>query len=137
DAHALSKAVQAYNPSTDSWSVVAMMNTARDGVAAAAGLDGKIYVFGGSHFGFAPFATVEAFNPMTRLVSTVASMSTPRDAAAGATGSDGRIYAAGGSPDGSTSSILNTVEAYTPRSNIWAPVPNMSTRRLGAAAAAS
>ena len=39
--------VDAYNPITNTWSVLASLPTARAALAASVGQDGKIYAFGG------------------------------------------------------------------------------------------
>src|SRR5947209_4464305 len=75
-----------------SWSTLAPMPTARFGLAAATGPDGRTYAIGGYNNAF--FNTVEAFNGSTW--TSVAPMLTARTSLAVATGSDGRIYAIGG-----------------------------------------
>jgi hypothetical protein len=53
-----------YTPSTNSWATVASLTTARYGLAAAMGGDGRIYAIGGdgTHAG-SRTATVEAYTP--------------------------------------------------------------------------
>jgi hypothetical protein len=45
--------VESYSPGTMTWTTVVSMPTARGGDAAALGLDGRIYAFGGFTSGFA------------------------------------------------------------------------------------
>jgi hypothetical protein len=52
--------VEAYNPSTDTWTPVANMPTVRGQLAATSGRDGRIYVIGGGNGGF--LNTVEALS---------------------------------------------------------------------------
>jgi N-acetylneuraminic acid mutarotase len=133
--------VEAYTPATNSWATVASMPTARYGLAAATGLDGRIYAIGGDTAspgtspGSGPLTTVEAYTPGTNSWATVAPMPTARLQLAAATGPDGRIYAIGGVNGGNGSPSLNTVEVYTPSTNSWATVASMPTARAGLAAA--
>lgn len=130
----LTKNVEAYTSSTNSWSSVATMPTAREYLAAATGLDGRIYALGGdSGSMFSPLNTVEVYTPSTNSWATLPPMPTRRTRLAAATGADGRIYAIGGF---NGNNAVATVEAYDPRSNSWtgaAPLPT-STAFLAAAA---
>ena len=97
---------------TNSWSIVAPMPTARAYLAASLGLDGRIYAIGGYDGVSNTVNTVEAYNSKTNSWSTVAPMPTARYGLAASLGRDGRIYAIGGAD--SNDNLLNTVEAYTP-----------------------
>ncbi|CAN5851074.1 hypothetical protein BH11MYX4_BH11MYX4_26720 [soil metagenome] len=101
--------VEAYTPSTNTWAPAASLPTARTGLAAATGMDGRIYAIGG--YGPTALATVEAYTTSTNTWTTVASMPAARGAIAAAVGADGRIYVAGGASGTDTSS---SVYAYTP-----------------------
>jgi N-acetylneuraminic acid mutarotase len=129
--HDVFNTVEAYTPATNSWSSVAPMPTARFGLAATAGGDGRIYALGGTGNGV--LNTVEAYSPGTNRWATVAPMATARTDFAAATGPDGRIYAIGG--NGKAGGGLSTVEAYTPSTNRWATVASMPTVRANLAAA--
>src|SRR5438876_7424957 len=111
------------------------MPTPRVNLAAATGLDGTIYVLGGSGDDGVPLTTVEAYSPSTNTWRPVAPMSTPRTNLAAVTGLDGTIYALGGA--NFTSGQLDTAEAYDPKADIWTPIASMSTRRGYPAAAVS
>jgi hypothetical protein len=88
------------------------MPTARGALAAAAGPDGQLYVFGGfTDIRGGILSTVEAYNPATNSWTTRASMPTARGALAAAAGPDGQLYVFGG---GNDSGVLSTVEAYLP-----------------------
>jgi len=92
----------------NSWATVAPLPTARSALAAAWGLDGRIYAISGANFsGVLP--TVEAYDVWTNTWATVAPLPTAHSALAAALGPDGRIYAIGGF---NASGILTTVEAY-------------------------
>jgi hypothetical protein len=102
---------------------------ARHALAAAAGVDGKIYVIGGVA-GTGPSALVDAFDPTTKTVTAAAEMSTAREAFAAVAGPDGRIYAIGGRKAG-TGLGGETVEAFSPTTNTWTTVANLAEGRLG------
>jgi hypothetical protein len=122
--------VEAYRPIPDTWAPVSPMPTARSGLAAVTGPDGRIYAIGG--FNNLPLATVEAYDPATGTWTTKAPMPTARNLLAAAVGPDGRIYAIGGfDRDGFE---LSTVEAYDPGTNSWVTVPPLPTGRGGLAA---
>jgi hypothetical protein len=53
--------LEAYDPSTDTWTTRAAMLTARSSIGASA-VGGLLYVIGG-YDGNAPLATVEAYHP--------------------------------------------------------------------------
>ncbi|HVH41517.1 MAG TPA: kelch repeat-containing protein, partial [Labilithrix sp.] len=54
--------VVAYTPNTNTWSKVPSMPTARWGLAAAVGADGRIFAIGGNDFN-SELSTVEAYTP--------------------------------------------------------------------------
>jgi Kelch motif protein len=85
------------------------MPTARYGLAAVTGTDGRISTVGGST-NTANLRTAEAYDPTTNTWTTVASMIAIRSDVAAASGSDGRIYAIGGF----RTVYLNSAEAYRP-----------------------
>jgi N-acetylneuraminic acid mutarotase len=66
--------------------------------------------------------------------ATLAAMPTARYLLAAVTGPNGKIYAIGGL--NSSSSSLNTADAYDPTTNTWTAVAPMPTARYGLAAAA-
>ena len=131
DSEAYTATVEAYTPSTNTWTAVAPMPTARAGAAAARGHDGRISVIGGccdpanNH----AFSTVEAYTPSTNTWSTVAPLPSPRVFLGAVAARNGRIYAIGGRLDdtGTTNCCAVTnVEAYRPAANKWesvAPLP--------------
>jgi hypothetical protein len=123
--------VDAYDPTTNTWTTLASMPTARYELAAVTGPDGRIYAIGGFN-GSSFVNTVEAYDPSTNTWTTVASMPTARFGVAAATGPDGTIYAVGGA---NNSGILSTVEAYDLSTNTWTSAPSMPTARYGLAAA--
>jgi N-acetylneuraminic acid mutarotase len=116
------------------------MATARAGLAAAVGLDGKIYALGGFDCNGVPVASVEVYDPSLDQWSSVAPMPTPRALLAAATVGD-TIYAIGGINIYTEriggpiiTDILSTVEVYDPSTDTWTTFPPMATARAGLAA---
>ncbi len=130
--------VQAYDPATNTWTTKSPMPTARQGLAAALGPDGLIYVFGGAtNNGGQVLDTVEAYNPATDTWTTKTSMPIARDNFAAAPGPDGRIYIIGGfSPAALPGQPEPTeIDAYDPATDTWTTVASMPTPRTYPAAA--
>ena len=110
------------------------MPTPRHGLAAAV-LDGKIYVVGGSN-GSAPSGALEVYDPAQNSWRRRASMPTARVFLAAAA-LDGKLYAMGGSPDCCGNGRTDTVEVYDPGSDSWSnapPLPLALQTSAGAAA---
>jgi N-acetylneuraminic acid mutarotase len=117
--------VEAYNPRTNSWSTVTSLFQTLTGLAAATGSDGRIYAFGGmTSTGLS--SLVEAYTP-GKSWNQAALLPTPRSGLAAIATSDGgsMIYAVGGA--GANGTALNTVEAYTVKSNSWATITGLIT----------
>lgn len=127
--------MEAYTPATDSWAPVPDLPTARTGLGAATGADGRIFTFGGvtetgggiqpGQNGCAGCEVVEAYDPRANTwgcsagdssagcaSTTLARLPTPRSGLAVVRdAASGRIYLfAGGSVQ---------MEAYDPRANTW------------------
>jgi N-acetylneuraminic acid mutarotase len=123
--------VEEYNPSTNTWTTLANMPTARSSLAAAAGA--HVYAVGG-YDGGTNLATLEQYNPPTDTWATLPNMLTARGyLAAAAFG--GNVYAVGGINN--SKAALSTLERYNVASNTWATLPNMPTARFALAAAAA
>jgi N-acetylneuraminic acid mutarotase len=122
--------VERYDPQLDRWASLPDMPTLRQEPAAATGMDGRIYVMGGTNTSFQPVAVLEIFDPATNTWTTGSPMSTPRTGFAAVGGVDGLIYVFGGySGDG----YLGTAEAYDPGSDTWTPIASMNETRYGLA----
>jgi hypothetical protein len=126
--------VERYSAATDSWTTLAPMHLARDWLAAATGLDGRVYAIGG----FSPECdcvtnTAEVYSPATGSWHFIAPLPVPRLMAAATTGPDGRIYLLGGGP------ALNvgrrSAFVYTPSTNTWSSAATMHDPRAAFAAA--
>ncbi len=128
--------VEAYNPSTDSWSTLAPMPTPRRYAAAAAwGGTNKIYVLGGETAA-GQINTVEVYDIATNSWSTLAPMPTSRGRLAAVAWTSGggfvTIYAMGGTD--AAFAPLATVEAYDVTNNVWSTSASMPLPRARFAA---
>lgn len=158
DGTGVAGTAEAYSPATNRWVTLPSMPTARQSLAGAAapcpkgvaGLSGTcVYAFGGSD-GAQPapnqLNTVEAYSPATNTWVALPSMHSTRDGLAGATapcpkrvaGLSGTcVYAVGGANRSAGTTHLNTVEAYSPATNLWVTLPSMPTARTLLAGAAA
>jgi len=120
---------------------VTRLPAAREWPAAATGLDGRIYVFGGSDKNIPTiYDTTFIYNPATNSWASGAPMPTAREAAKAITLPDGRIAVMGGdtftNKDGymwcfntPNCTIYNTVEIYDPTTDSWTTAAPMLTPR--------
>ena len=113
-----------YDPSDREWRELAKPGDFRGG-AAAAFLDGKLYVMGGvTDAGVS--ASGEVYDPVKDSWNDLPDMSLARqDLAAFAL--DGKVYAVGGRDSGTD--VTNKVEAYDPQTGKWQPVASLPTKR--------
>ena len=103
--------VEAYNPVTDTWTPKASMPGGARSRLAVGVVNGILYAVGGSGSG-GILTTVEAYDPVNNTWTTKAPMPTAREnPAAGVV--NGILYAMGGIIP-ATTTLLATVEAYTP-----------------------
>lgn len=128
--------VEAYTPGTNSWSTITSMSTFRAALAAAIGVNGRIYALAGFGPNLVVTNTGEAYSLATNEWNLVASVPTARAVLAAAAGPDGLIYTMGGCAGFPCSIQLALVEAYNPRSDMWKSVTSMPTARAALAAAA-
>ena len=133
------KTVQAYSPATNTWATLRPMQTARVGHGGAAapcpgalGLRGTcVYAFGGGNEDSTYLSSAEVYSPVTNTWMYLPDMPSPRwDGPGGASApcpdgmTDGCVYALGGLGTGPT---LDTVDAYSPFTNVWVSLPSMPT----------
>jgi N-acetylneuraminic acid mutarotase len=113
--------VEAHDPNTDTWRLVAPMPTGRGDLAAAAA-DGRIYAIGGLS-GASVLAVVEAYEPTANNWAMVAPLPTPRGWVGAAAVSD-RIYVVGGGDHfGGEDHRLDVYDVAADRWHTAAPMP--------------
>jgi uncharacterized repeat protein (TIGR01451 family) len=119
----------AYDPGTDTWTEKAPMPYGGRAYAAAAELNGKIYVAGGWH----NLRTVEVYDPATDSWSTAVSMNVGRQSPGMTAAPDGHLYVSGGG-DGWTG--LASAERYSPDTHTWEVISSLNdSNRAGSASA--
>ncbi len=94
----VTNSVEAYHPTTNTWTQVADLPTDRMDLAATTGADGIIYAMGGDNYSPA-VNNVYAYNPGTDTWTEIAGLPSARNYLAATTGIDGTIYAIGGDVD--------------------------------------
>jgi N-acetylneuraminic acid mutarotase len=122
--------VEAYDPSTNTWTAVAPMPTPRSHLGVAV-IDGIVYAVGGQS-GTNHLATVEAYDPAANQWTTRAPMPYELGALA-VVALGGKLYAIGGS---GAYSGLAAVEVYDPATNVWTSTGPMINARFAFGAAA-
>ena len=120
--------VEAYDPSTNTWSTKAPMLGAY-AAAAAVVFKNTIYVMGGLDARNAYSSAVEVYDPVTNAWTAKAAMPTARYGLAAAN-VDGTLYAVGG---WSSAGVTGALEAYNPVTNSWTAKTPMPTARYGLA----
>lgn len=119
---------EAFDPSTNTWSELPPMPTARLGLSLVAGGDGKLYAIGGTTVVGSETSTtvVEAYDPATQTWESRAPFPAPPPidsfSQLAALGSDGRIYLllSINTPTGRASQL----DAYDPTLNQWTTIDN-------------
>jgi hypothetical protein len=116
--------VEAYNPATGSWSTRAPLLLGVQAPAAAVGVDGRIYVFGGiSNASFPNSITmVQVYSPITNTWSFGTPMPTATSNEVAVAGPNGRLFVIGGSTNFFLGSAINTVQSYNPAGGFWTTV---------------
>jgi len=125
--------VEAYDPTTDTWTKKAELPNPRHGLATSA-VEGKIYAIGG--FDGTNHATVAMYDPTTDTWTPKANLPTVRSHVC--TGVVNRkIYAIGGwdgVPEDDVHKAFTVVEVYDPATNRWTKKADMPTPRWSCAA---
>jgi len=117
--------VEAYDPSTNTWSEKAPVPVAIDSVYAVQAKN-IIYVVGGYVQGPGRVSTLYSYNPVTNAWAQLASMKVGRSNPA--TGILGEIFVAGGLGNGG---ITTDTESYGAAKNVWKTLPSMPTGLSG------
>jgi N-acetylneuraminic acid mutarotase len=130
----MTNSVDVYFPDEDRWEYLAPMSEKRSDHAAAVGLDGTLYVFGGcycSRFeeGSPTIGKTEAYDPKTNTWSPRAPMPEPRQLLTASTAPDGRIFVVGGLVDLHRSGSSSRVDIYDPKADTWKQGPSLALGR--------
>ena len=142
DAYIDSNAHHIYDPQKNEWSKGKAAPTARNSAAAAV-IDGLIYVVGGRHNVMQKDGTqlqqnlsnLEVYNPETSEWHTRAPL--PESLGGNAAASvDGKLYVFGGEQWAPEHKVFSSSWTYDPASDKWQKVADMPTARHGLAAAA-
>jgi len=120
--------VQKYSPSSDTWTAVAPLPTARAATGVAV-MNGRIYVAGGATAAVS-VADFTAYDPATDTWTALPPMPTPRDHLTAAV-VNGKFYAIGGRVNPQSCSPMTTVEVYDPVTNAWTTAAPMLTAHAG------
>ena len=124
--------LEIYNPATGIWAVGDSMITPRS-TAAAAVLDGKLYVVGGTdreRRSKPVYDSLEVYDPATNTWASKQPMPTKRWGA-GAAALNGKLYVFGGAQ--SSKVFFNIMEIYDPATNSWSDGPSMPIKLFGPA----
>lgn len=123
------RSVFAYDPKNNVWAQVADLPTARFGVGATPGPDGRIYVIGGFTDGnYTTTNIVEVYTPAQNAWQRVTGMITARGDLGVTLDASGMIYAVGGSTTNATR-VTNATEIYNPQTDVWTAGAAMITPR--------
>jgi N-acetylneuraminic acid mutarotase len=127
------RALEIYNPITNSWSSGAPMPTGRLGAAAGV-IGGKLYVTGGTTEcpPCGTTSTTEIYDPTANAWTSGAPIPSTREVVAGAV-VNGLLYVIGGYERGSVNANVGTVSVYDPVVNSWSTRSSMPSARQGAA----
>jgi N-acetylneuraminic acid mutarotase len=126
--------LEAYEPTSDTWTTQAPMPTHRHGHAATLGPDGRIYVIGGTNDRLFSTSLVEVFDPVKNSWSRCAPMPYGQECAAATftSGLHGEVLVFAGWDK--RQRLLRSVVAYNPRTDTWRDLPLLPTARAGAGA---
>ena len=117
-----------YDPGMNMWATLANMPTARKDAAAAV-LDGKLYVVGGTASGGRILSSLEVYDPNTSTWSVKVSLPTAiTNACAGVIGE--KIIVIGG--QSTSDDYVNLVQIFDPTNESWTTLNNLPTARSGA-----
>jgi Kelch motif protein/galactose oxidase-like protein len=120
------------DPGAPAWTPLGAMPRAR-GAHAAAVLDGKVYLVGGTGAGGGLLGETDVFDPATGRWTTAAPLPVPRDHLA-LVSLGGKVYALGGR-ERTLASTTNESFVYDPARDAWTPIAPMAKPRGGFAAA--
>jgi hypothetical protein len=114
---------EAFDALANTWSGLTALPAPQQSMAAATGIDGRFYVFGGSLR-----TTSLVYDGTNGVWVSLPSLPTGRSWTSGLAAPDGKIYVIGGDNLAGTPN-LKTVEAFDPKASTWATAPSMPTGR--------
>jgi len=120
-----------YNPATNSWSQLASMTYARQGLTASAGSDGRIYCIGGN----TGSNIVEVYDPRANQWSLGVSPPIPREGHAAVSSLDGNLIYIFGGYSSALNRYVASLEVYSVVSKTWKELAPMKQARLSPGAA--
>lgn len=123
----LLSSVESYDDKTNTWTLGTYGKVERYAHTVAKGIDGSVYVIGGTSNGTTATGSVEVYAPASDSWSSIANLPTPRLGLAAATAPDGRVFVIGGGVPGNP---MDTVEIWSPNTKTWSTGPSMPTPRL-------
>jgi len=123
----LLSSVESYDAKTNSWTQGSYGKVQRYAHAVAKGIDGSVYVIGGTSNGTNATGSVEVYSPDSDSWSSIPNLPTPRLGLAAATAKDGRVFVIGGGLPGNPTDV---VEIWSPDTQTWTTGPKMPTPRL-------
>jgi hypothetical protein len=130
--YAGSSTLQAFDPATRSWALLAPMPTPRTYVTAATLPDGRIVAIGGTNSA-GPSRAVEAYDHAAGTWTTLARLPRPCQSMSATRGPDGRIYVAGG--DCLATGVSSQLLIYDAARNRWRSGPPLPDARTMTASA--
>lgn len=121
---AYSQTVNAYNPSSNSWTQVASLPGQDQALASTLGPDGKIYV--AAYDPTDSYTRMDAYNPTTNTWSSSGAIAVASNSFSMTTGPDGLIYLVGGTISGTPTADVFT---YDPSTGAVASVASLPSAR--------
>jgi hypothetical protein len=113
-----------YDPSTNTWSPAADMNTGHSAATATNLLNGTVLVAGG-------FSNVaEVYNPQINQWTLTGPMNQSRTSAAASLLPSGQVLVTGGCSGFGSGSSCSSTEIYDPQTNVWTAGPPLLTARV-------